>query len=264
MKKLKFVLSVIATILIIAVGLYIPRLVSTAYDYHLSTQIMEMDNSNISLNLSKKADYFERAYYFNYAVTEGYLTELDSTEKFNMSSDEVEKYVFDIAEFFGLDELTTHSPKIIPVLCVYSEYMNNSVQSSGVDKYYNESKTDRVYYSDSETEVSDNMVNSYIFWRCIWKSERLGEQVIFIDDETGLIIGFSIDSFPFFKGETKITSSDCIDKIIEYYNERCSADSMDIEYDDNMGWWNIFVTKNHKEYSFPVFIDDERFYFNLM
>lgn len=254
MKKLKFIASAIAVIIVISIGLYTPRFISTAFDYHLSKQIKEMNNSSVSLNFSKKADYFERAYYFNRAMRYGYVTDLEPKGNYNLSYDQVKKSIQNIIKFFKLDELNAHSPKIVPILVVYSDNMSSSEGTVMYDK----SETSLSVSGESETST----VNSYVFWHCIWSSENGGVQNIFIDDGTGYIVGFSVELSLLLNN--KAADMNGVNSIIDYYSEECSIDSMTVEYDDEKGVSNIVVNKNKKKYTYPVFFDSERFYFNLV
>lgn len=264
MKAIKIVAPVLAAMLVIAGGLYIPQFVSTAYDYHLSTQVKEMENNDISLDFSKKSsDYFQRAYEFNRVFAQGYGTILDTSGTFNMTSDEVEKNVKDMIKAMGVGIDQEKSFKVIPYVSVYADSfidVSTSVQEAGGEK------TD----VPSNEQTNKNTVDTYVYWACIWNSSFRGEQAVYIDDETGLPLGFVFDFSIFFndKEQEKLDTDGTdygFDSIIQYLEKNAAPDNVDLDFSDEKGVWYIIVEKDNQKYSYSVYIDGgEKIFFNMM
>lgn len=264
MKAIKIAAPILAAMLVIAGGLYIPQFVSTAYDYHLSTQVKEMENNDISLDFSKKSsDYFQRAYEFNRVFAQGYGTILDTGGTFNMTSDEVEKNVKDMIKAMGIGINKEKSFKVIPYVSVYSD---GFIDVSSSAQEISGEKKDIVQNEQPDRQT----VDTYVYWACIWNSSYWGEQAVYIDDETGLPLGFVFD-FPIFfndKEQEKLDTDGTdysFDSITQYLQKNAAPDNVELDFSNDKGVWFIIVEKDNQKYSYSVYIDGgEKIFFNLM
>lgn len=243
MKKTGWILPFFCTVMVLCLGLYMPRIASSVLDYNLRTQIKQMENSNISLTLSENADYFDRAYLFNSLITMG-NSSIELSEKSQVCRllpDEAERIAVETISYIGAYNMARGELVVTPVLFVGTD--ENSAVQSGV------------------------------FWCCRWTDSDAQSQVLWLDDESGLMVGLMFENY-LYDGSSDDSLSESytdvpesIDLLVKYCRMYYSADNVEInnEWDGN---YSIILTKeqNGVKSVYPISVrlqNNELIFFNV-
>lgn len=150
MKRLVKIAPVLCTLLLLALGAYMPHLASLVLDRRLEQAVTLREDAQVSLELSQAPDFFELLELFQ---RDHSLIEL--TEGSRMTATEAQSAAIAALLALKLDGMVLHDvPETTPVL----------LTSKGTPGL------------------------SGIFWRCIWTGDD--QAVLWLDDQTGLMVGF--------------------------------------------------------------------------
>lgn len=150
------VTSVLCTMLLLLLGLLMPRFAAMAFDDQLEKDLIKREDTNPSLSLTRETDFFQTLDLF-----QNDHSQVELSEGYNMTADDVKAASMEILLSLGDSSRVLPAPEVTPLLFT-SRY---TPSTSGV------------------------------FWRCIWKEEGPEEsansyEVLWMDDQTGQAVAF--------------------------------------------------------------------------
>lgn len=167
MVGLKRILFCLFTLVIIITGFYMPFLASKGLDYKLSDSVEQMENKKISLDLSNSEEDIRNAWtFFNLIATDSAvnasIVEVSEKSKVcNLTYDKVEALSLKILESLNVSDYHYDDFKAVPNLFI---------------------------------NIGNEMVEqTSVYWRCSWKNKSNMQQVMWIDDVSGKMVGLIIN-----------------------------------------------------------------------
>lgn len=251
MKKIKWILPLFVTIIILFLGLYMPYFSSLVLDNHLRTQVKQIENNNVSLNLSENIDFFERASLFNRLISEGYFeVELaENSQICDLDANAVKILATEVIASIEAGGTVKGEPEVTPVLLVGTN--DESVTQSGV------------------------------YWRCCWNDTDGESQILWLDDKSSQMVGLMLgctdlfeqaDDYADSSEQTKsyVGSSDenipeTVIKLGNYCYENYKADNLEFQNEGD-GIYIITLIREEDELKYPITVylhNNELLFFNL-
>ena len=246
LKKTAFFLT---TLIIIAAGFFMPVLVSKGLNYHFHNSVEQIENKKISLAVSDSEEDIRKAWtFFN-------LTRLDP----NVSTVEISED--SRACSFTYDKIKTVSLKILAQM--------------GVSDYNDFKAVPNLVIS-----INDEIVaKTSVFWRCEWTDKDNVLQIMWIDDDSGKMVGLIMNVNEIDKKDLKAdkdspddSNSDIPEAVmvlVEYCKRNYLADDVRCRKEQDGNYIIEIINKEedgvseNSVYSISVYLYDEYLYFNV-
>lgn len=156
---MKRAFAILGAALLVALGLFLPRLAAVYQERSLAGEVRQMENAAVSLTLAEE-------------LVE--LTELDLLQSLELFASHVTMVELEEGQYTSAEGATRIAEEL-------EEYLNLDLYFSG-DKA---SPAEAIPFL-----LTDENGRSGIFWRCSWE-ERPDEEV-WIDDQNGNLVGFRL------------------------------------------------------------------------
>lgn len=142
--------------ILLGISLYLPKLMTAFLDNRLSKQVIQMENSNVSLTMSQDPDFMQRLVLFHNAMEQG----------------------GSVVEVGGQGTMTEEE-----VAAAAMEAMDGMFEALSFGE---PSLMKSFLFLESEEEPQ---TKSGIFWYCVWEDTGT---LLWLDDVTGAMIGLQI------------------------------------------------------------------------
>lgn len=243
MKQIRRAAPVLCTLLLLGVGLYMPQLASMSLKLHLQSEVRQMKNSDISLNLSQEADILESLSLFNTlsSAWDSAIELSESSQGYRLHAEEVRSAATEALGQIKSDGAVYGEPEITPILYV---------------------------------GTNDRSLQSRVFWCCSWVGGSEGAEIIWVDDLSGQVVGFILeDPVPnmastYSKGKTtqiKEYVPESVYLLKDFCHRYYPVDEVIIKNEgDNTFALILSQRRNGVEISIPVFVSwkNGRIFFN--
>ena len=167
MNRLGTMTALLRTFLLLLLSAFLPPLTFFILDHQLENEIMQREDTDISLKFSQNLDFFRTLDLFRSQQTQIELTE--GYEGYRMTEADVSAAAKGMILSFGN---VYSAPEVTPVLITNK----------------------------------DSLGLSGIFWRCVWGDDAGGQEIMWLDDQSGQMVGFQ--GRIMVSAETEIKSSD--------------------------------------------------------
>lgn len=238
---LKKIASVVGTVLLVFVGLFLPDLSSIAVDKHLSMQIKQMKNNEISLSLTNNMEILESVDLFNKLLT---------------NTGDPEQYKSSVVELKEYSQVCRLNEKKVKQFAV--EIMNTVLPDGDVQGEPDEAEPILMLGSDGEEAAE-----SGIYWRCLWIDDDAQSVALWIDDNNGQMVHLMVDYTDH--------SNDEIPQIIYDLGKYClthyQADRVQCRKDyDECYVIEVMVKNGEEDFVYPIhicWVNRELIFFNF-
>ena len=156
---MKRAFAILGAALLVALGLFLPRLATAYQERSLAGEVRKMENAAVSLTLAEE-------------LVE--LTELDLLQSLELFASHVSMVQLEDGQYTSAEGATRIAEEL-------EEYLN-------LDLYFSGDKAPPA--KAVPFLLTDEDGRSGIFWRCSWE-DRPGEEV-WIDDQNGNLVGFRL------------------------------------------------------------------------
>lgn len=247
MKQIRRAVPILCTLLLLGLGLYMPHLVSLSLNLHLQSEIRQMENSDISLNLSQDTDVLQSLFLFNSLSSGGdSAIELsESSQGYRLGAEEVKAVAVEVLKQLKTDITAYDEPEMTPILFV---------------------------------GTNDSFIRSRVFWQCLWVSGSGETETIWVDDLNEQVVGFilndpmsplSVDDSKDNAAYSTDYSKEHIPEIVYHLEEFCRryypVEEVILQ-NEGKNMFTLILTQiqNGLENSYPVFVSWEngRLFFN--
>lgn len=239
----------LGTLMIIVTGFFMPALASEGLNWRLYNSVEQMENKKISLDVSNSEENIKNAWTL-----------------FNLVNGDESASVVEISEKSRLCNLTVDKIKEISLKVLKSLDI--------LDHGYDDFKA----VPNLFIRIGDEMVaQSSVYWRCSWLDKNDMQQVMWIDDISGKMVGLVIthdssDSTSSTDADQDIYVSDSdmpedVMALVEYCKENYSADNVVCNkgYDDHY-IVEMIMNENGYNLTYPIsvyFEKDKYLFFNV-
>lgn len=149
MKKNTGRMPIVCTLLLLGLGLQMPRLAAAAFDHRLAGEITPMENAGVSLMLAQETDFFQTLALFAEAPTQIVLQ-----EGYRMTAETAQDAAVNIMAALGNADAAKVSPEVTPLLL-------SSKSTLGL---------------------------TGVFWRCEWNGKDGYQEALWLDDQSGEMV----------------------------------------------------------------------------
>ncbi len=237
MKIIKKSVLYLCVLLIIATGFFMPELVSKGIDYGLHNKIQQMENKAVSLVFPEsEEDNLNSWIFFNQIISDPYSTVVEISEKlkiYHLTYDKIKAISDETLTYFGFNHNDYEKFEAVPNLFISSD---------------------------------DNTVA--VYWRCRWINKKGSEQIMWIDDNGGKMVGLLFNgNMSKTKTESDIgneasTSDSDIPESIRTLSEYCKENYQTVNVNcrkemENHYVIEMIVKENGYELIYPIPVDFE-------
>ncbi len=151
MKRLIQSGPVILTLLLLFLGVNMPRLTSLFLDRRLEGETVQREDNYVSLKLEEDRDFFQTLDLFQSVHSQVVLS-----EGYRMSAEEVQKAASDIWLKLSLSDMVYMTPDVTPILIT----------------------------------SKDSPALSGVYWLCVSEGEKGFQSILWLDDQSGEMVAF--------------------------------------------------------------------------
>lgn len=179
-------IPIVCTLLLLGLGLQMPRLAAAAFDHRLAGEITPMENAGVSLTLAQETDFFQTLALFAEAPTQIVLQ-----EGYHMTAETAQDAAVNIMAALGNADAAKVSPEVMPLLL-------SSKSTLGL---------------------------TGVFWRCEWNGKDGYQEALWLDDQSGEMVSARYRALPHtsVSGSAAAVSTDEIQmaavRMLEYCRE---------------------------------------------
>lgn len=179
-------MPIVCTLLLLGLGLQMPRLAAAAFDHRLAGEITPMENAGVSLTLAQETDFFQTLALFAEAPTQIVLQ-----EGYHMTAETAQDAAVNIMAALGNADAAKVSPEVMPLLL-------SSKSTLGL---------------------------TGVFWRCEWNGKDGYQEALWLDDQSGEMVSARYRALPHtsVSGSAAAVSTDEIQmaavRMLEYCRE---------------------------------------------
>lgn len=154
MKRFAWAAPLLITVLLLLLGVNMPRLVSLVLDHRLEAELVRREDTRFSLALTGETDFLETLELFH-----SKNTQISLSDGCRMTAEEVETAAVDVLAQLAISDTTVYeAPEVTPMLVTGQE----KASLSGV------------------------------FWRCVWKRPDGSREILWMDDQNGLMAALQV------------------------------------------------------------------------
>lgn len=150
-------IPIVCTLLLLGLGLQMPRLAAAAFDHRLAGEITPMENAGVSLTLAQETDFFQTLALFAEAPTQIVLQ-----EGYHMTAETAQDAAVNIMAALGNADAAKVSPEVMPLLL-------SSKSTLGL---------------------------TGVFWRCEWNGKDGYQEALWLDDQSGEMVSARYRALP--------------------------------------------------------------------
>lgn len=231
-KKLRNILALCCTLLLLAFGVLMPRLTSSVLDRRLAQEVLQRENAAVSLVLAQELDFLQALALFSAQTTQ---VELSGGSR--MTAEEAAAAAIDALLELPTATAVFAAPEATPYLV-----------------------TDR-----------DVPGRSAVFWRCAWDGDD-GKEVLWLDDQTGRMVAYQgrTGMSKSFAVPSDGTVPEAVSKIVDYCRKYYPVQDASVEAAEQDGAYRVLLVEAGKQgesaaltYTIPLRLWDNWIYFNL-
>lgn len=183
MKAVKKMSIFAITVLVIVFSLFLPNISSLTVDHHLSKQIKEIGNYDISLQMSDNIEILESVDLFHKLLYRDFNAVSDNVSEYDNYSEYGNLSVVELSEYSQVCRLNEEKVKKLA-----EEVIGNFSKESIADSELMEVTPN--LFTRSNDEIA---VKSGIYWRCLWIDKNAQATAIWIDDKSGQMVSLMME-----------------------------------------------------------------------